>query len=217
MAVNGDSPDEEEWFVEDDEEYVNKRKKERILSLREDVDEWKREVLTEMRLGQMDEETAMLLWGDRVRDYLLAIEPLFYHDGMPGRKQAYLEEKLGYVVIEPPQQLQQTEREAARAGARGRGHDLLQDEPLEPARVLVEGLKTVIERESATYEWDVQVRTRNPGPDDDRRKTITVEEEAPLNRTVLQNAVRVADEFLQGAGIGLKLSLPDYNPDEPGL
>jgi len=39
----------------------------------------------------------------------------------------------------------------------------------------------------------------------------------PLPKHVLENAVEVADNFLQQAGLGFEIGVPDYRSTEPGL
>lgn len=204
--------------VRDDENYVDKERKKLILQRRREADEWKRELITDAKLGELNYQTAISLWGDRVRDYLIAVEPLLKDEGLDGATEAYRNEDVGRIEIPPPPELQYDPTEDR--GHRNPvvdGYELVNGEP-EAKSEIITGLKDVIEREAVTATWEVQGRLVGSGSRGRRRKTITRTRTAPLSKTTLQNAIRITDEFLQNANLGVDTSdgIPTYGFEEVG-
>lgn len=181
----------------DEENYIDKRRKQEILNARSDVREWRQELFSSIRMGEIEEQTGMLLYGDRVREYLMAIEPLLRNESLPMAEEAYHGVYLGEVVVHPP------EVEGARS-------ELLQSTP-EPKREAINGLQTVIERERIVETWEVQIRDTDSSR---RREERTLQNSAPLSREILQNATRTADEWLQKIGVGLEVGHPEVDDQD---
>lgn len=198
-------------YIDDEEKTVDTKVKNRIVALREDVDEWAKELFTKEKFGEIDHQTAVSIWGDRVRTYLLAVEPLCWNTGLENSQEVYLNEKLGVVEVHPPQEWVE-----ATSGRQRRNGDVevLEDGAIEPKKRVISGLKDVIERESVSASWTIQIRDRNGGRGQ-RRVEETVTQTAPINKTTLRNAIRVADEFLQRNGIGVDFGVQDYRSTEP--
>ena len=199
--------------IADGEDYVDRQLKKDLIDLRRTIREWDRDLWSRVRFGEIDEKQALLLLGDRVRDYIQSIEPVMRmrDDSGPalnGVDQVYNHEKLGIVDIPPPDEYRETERDLLNRGASGT--TLVSQTTLQPKQVMVRGLRDVLEKEVVSARWQMQLRNTNPDPGEPPRKSVTVTNQQPLNRTVLQNAVRVADEWLQINGVGLKV-------DEKGL
>lgn len=197
---NGDGPPE--WNeIQDDENYVDKRVKDRIMQVRGDVDKWWSELFMMASMGDIGPQEATRLWHEHVRRYLVAIEPLLRNDDeLPQAAEFYEEAELGKVMVEPPEEL----REQTGIPAPGNVSEvgaLVQSEPPDPKKETIRGLKSVIERDSIRKTWTVRVRDVNgAGPSVQDRE---FEQTVPLPRDIVLNAVRTADEFLQQAGVGV--------------
>lgn len=197
--------------VEDENEVVDQKQKERILQRREEVDEWEMELYTQATLGELSQAEANQLWGYRVRAYLKSVEPLLQHGEFEESGRVYQEFPLGEVFVPPPSNLQQSERERRRAGGSG-AVEVLDEGGVDPIRKRVQGLRDVIEKKELTAEWDVQVRHRTGR---ERRTSITGQNAIPMPYSVLEDAVRLADEWLQLVGVGVHVTPDDYESDEP--
>lgn len=185
--------------VEDEEGFVDKEVKKRILENRQEVDEWSRSLFSAERTGGIDTEDAVMIWRDRVVEYLTSIEPLLRDDSLPDARHAYLREPLGVAVLEPPEEYQQEPGRPSIEELVERGPEWFRGDPPEPKQQTFQGLKSVIETERVTAEWEVPVDTDRPP----RREREQVHKQQPVPKHVLENAVRVADEFLHQIGIGV--------------
>jgi len=201
MAVESSESSENDGFeVEDDEGFVDRQRKKQILENRREVEEAAKQVFPQVKLGNYTEDQAVGVWHEIVRSYLMSIEPLLKDFSLPNAEQAYLYEPLGSVVLKPPEKYQQRQgiKQMAESGVE------LLSEPLEPTSRTIEGLKTVIEQDTYTETWQVEVnhikglQGANTPP---QTETVTATE--PIPRIALMNAVRTADEFLQNANVGL--------------
>jgi len=76
-------------------------------------------------------------------------------------------------------------------------------EPPEPEEVKLLGLKSIIETETINHEWRVRL---NPGVHmTEERYIANPQITRPLPKESLEQAVRVADDFLQQAGVGMEI------------
>lgn len=203
--------------VRDEENYVDRERKKLILQRRRDIDEWKRELFTDAKLGDLPYQTAISLWGDRVRDYLIAVEPLLRDESLSGAAEAYTQADIGVIEIPPPKEMQAANTARGRRNPVVDGYELVNGPP-EPKKETITGLKDVIEKEAVTATWEVQGRRVETAGRRERRQTITATQTAPLNKTTLRNAVRITDEFLQDAQLGIDTSegLPTWGFQEVG-
>lgn len=189
----------------DEENYVDKERKRQILNSRLEAREWRRELFTNVRTGDMDEQVAVLLWGDRVREYLMSIEPLLRNFSLPNAEELYKERELGQVQVYPPDELRNAAQ--GRRGESTSGLTVLNGD-LEPRTHTIHGLKEVIDREYVEFSWSVQIRdpSRNPP-----RQSITETNSEALPRHILRKSVRDADEWLQNVGIGVETGTPEID------
>lgn len=198
--------------LDDDGNFVDRRKKQDLLEMRQTVREWQQELFTQVRFGKMDYETATTIWGDRVREYLVTIEPLLltgegptftdpenFEFELDGAEDVYLNAELGIVEVPPPEEYHTLKQQAKQSET----IKLPSNETLEPQEQPIVGLKNVIELDTVQASWQVDVYDARRAPSQ-RLQTRTVQNEVPLNRVTLQNAVRVADEWLQNQGIGIE-------------
>lgn len=190
--------------VLDEENFVDRKRKEQILSLRQSVDEYESELFFGVAQDQLTPDEAVSLWHDAVRRYLMAFEPLLRREDIPNSDYYYTGIELGAVTVEPPEKYRTTP--SVRGKSRSNDVLLAQSKPPKPKTTDIEGLKTVIEKEIISEEWSVRVdRARSPGPSTGPPiETVTVEESEQMPRSVLRNAVRAGDEFLEKAGVGLQ-------------
>jgi len=119
----------------------------------------------------------------------------------------YEEKVIGEIVVEPPEEYQEKATIPNANAVRGREGDMILSQPPEPQPVEIVGLKSVIENEAVGARWEIDVESPDtPGPS---VQTRTIEETAIIPKQILQDAVRLADWWLQNAGIGLSMS-PEY-------
>lgn len=198
--------------IQDEGNYTDRRKKKDLLDMRETVTEWQRELFTQVRFGELDLNTAVTIWGERVREYLERVEPiLLTGDGptftqdeefdykLDGAREVYTSVELGVVEVPPPEEYGQLARQAQES----EHIKILEDSHPQPKERVIKGIKEVIERETVAAEWEVSVYDGRLPPSD-RVREQAIQNEVPLNRVTLRNAVRVADEWLQNHGIGIE-------------
>lgn len=212
--TNGSSSDAD-VLIGDEDEYVDKKLKERLVETRKEVAESKTELFTAAKMGDIDTETAISVWGDRVRKFLLVLEPIITQNEMelPDAEKIYKSKRIGVVRVDPPQKYQQNPRQQLRSGV----GTVVENGPLRPKQLPIYGLVDVIENERVTAQWDVKLRELNDNSRSERYSE-TVVEAAPIGREVLRDAVRYADLWLQSAGVGIEISASDYyGGEEPGI
>lgn len=232
-----DPPPGPEYEVDDADDLVDRKQKQRLIRLREGVDEWEEQLITQARLDEIAMDTAVSLYGDAVRRFLRGLEPLLRqtqndlpieHDDaiprLPKAKEVYAEREIGAVQIDPPASIRDLPTDMREAGAGGEW--LVGDAP-EPKRVRFEGLGSIIANEEVAAEWTVTVRTTAHDAGELPMQERSATNRAPVDRAVLQNALRVADEWLQRVNVGIHVDthgLPtieefDQSRDdaEPGL
>ncbi len=192
-------------FVLDEENIVDKKRKEMILSRRQEVDEREDELFSAVKVGKLTYEQAATLWHDSVRRYLTSFEPLLRNERIPQSSHYYHDIHLGEVEIAPPERFQVSDDRPQR-GCSGRRGILGEDAP-KTVEQTIRGLKTVIETEQFSKEWSFRVNLSKTGafPQSGHPvQEVSCEETVPMPRGVLMNAVRGGDEFLENAGIGVE-------------
>jgi len=204
-----ETPEDNEYReVDDAEGYVDRKHKERILTKRRQVDDWKQQLFTSYRTGDAEKADVLALWRDRIVDYLVAIEPLLRDESLPNAEYVYLGVPLGEITLQVPEEYNQDESGRTTINdVREKDFEFV-DAPPESKTVTVTGLKDVIELEQVNAEWQFTIR-RFDGvglPFEE----VQVEETGGLTKSVLQNAVRVADEWLQNAGVGLSMKADNH-------
>lgn len=192
--------------VSDEEGFVDRKKKETIIQNRQEIKEWNKKLFSNEKMGGISYEEAVSLWRDRVVEYLVSIEPLLNRENLPLSTEAYTEWPLGYVEFELPEEYQQ-QRATSINDLVGRESHYLTGNPETTKTVTVRGLKTVIERETVAVEWTLKRRQVSGPP---VIEEITHREEVPMPKHILLNAVRMADDWLQQAGIGLAFAKKNH-------
>jgi len=235
---NGDSGDNPAEQVIDEEGTVEQKIKSRIIEARKHVDDSEDAVFIEAPLREevnLSRGEQVHIWGTSVRQFLRTIEPLLRSDKIDKAGKYYKEVPIGEEPVYPPdgkypQDPNRGEQHTYRWGMFYRdgveNHELIQQhpkltrgfEPPKPKQVGLQGLQDVIETKKASYKWAVTV---NPDEPPFRQQTVFPEITMPLKKEWLEKAVRLADQFLQEAGIGLEIGneglptdkiSPEYNP-----
>lgn len=216
-----DSPDFD-IEVDDPDEYVDRRVKDRILQLKARVSD--RE--DQLWAGLLDpstnytEEHALQVWTNTVKLYLRELEPIILNVPSENNTEYYNNVHLGTVKLVPPDNNGIPFSHVARPDfspadlERQLGvYDI--DWP-EIHRQKFNGLKSIIEAEPVVHhEW--YIKTGGWGPSSE---TVTLQAAKPIPKRLLENAMRVSSKYLQEIGIGVDASAEDYmgqDADEAGI
>lgn len=213
--------------INDDDGVVDKATKEHILSLRKQIDDDERQLYVEARAGHprgLDIEDANRYWGISVRQYLRGIKRLWDDDSdeTQVRKVHHYwgEREIGSVTLVPPDTQQYQFSIAERSDLsdsqlRRRLGLPPQSELPRPHTEDFRGLRSVLDATTVSKQWVVTLDASGPPPEHEKGQ---LQREIPVPKHILEQAVEVADNFLQQAGIGFDTTVPDYmGGDEPGL
>ncbi len=156
-------------------------------------------------------------WGTSVRQYIRAIEPLLKSDEMPQSRHYYREAPLLKTEIAPPDtngyEWSMFARDGvdARTLAREMGLPPSFDPP-EPKQVELRGLFDIIDKTNLETAWQFTI----PGKSGSmvNGETMVLEETLPIPKSVYEEAVSLADEFLQQAGVGLEIGTPQVDDQD---
>lgn len=226
MSSDLAGPEGGEVRVDDDEGIVDRKTKEHVLSLRKQIDEDERLLYVELQAsGKIGLQQANEYWGVSVRQYLRGIKRLWNDEDVGGSGVKNVEyywknKNIAEYDIPPPDTerfnfselayLDQNERAVKRQLGLPMGSTLPRPKP-----VKFFGLQSILEQRRIHMRWSVKVDDRGPAPE---HEYVTLEREFPLPKSVLEQAVEVADNFLQQAGIGFETSVPPYmGGEEPGI
>ncbi len=212
--------------IEDEEGVVDRKTKEHILNLRVQVDEDERALYVERASDpntNLSVAEANQYWGISVRQYLRGIKRLWSSgseiDGVRNVAEYWEERKIAEERLVPPDKAgyrfslletdQYGEQELKQRLGLPRKCEL-------PKPVIKEfyGLNDVLSRNRIEHRWVVKTKMEGPPP---QHESIVLQRVLPLPKHVLENAVEMADNFLQQAGLGFEIGVPDYRSTEPGL
>jgi hypothetical protein len=211
--------------VADDENYTDKKVKQRIQNTRQMVKNAEHELFSK-RLVEPDVEysklDALLAWGDFVRSYIRDLSVLLNHPDMDGADYFREQVELGTIHLIPPDKDGYQFSQIAYDGIEE--EDLLLEfdgfsraaELPRPKTRTITGLMDLAEREPVVEaRWLV---TKNPRDARPNQETVMLETQRPIPRKVYGKALSEADQFLQNCGIGLDIEAEPYTADgEPGL
>jgi len=215
---------EDDIEVKDEEKYTDRKVKQRILNTRQMLNEAKFELfagrLTEPDV-EISDQQALFAWSDLVRSYIRDLGVLLNHDDI-GASQRYRENvKIGEVTVIPPDKDgyqfslvaydEYTDKQLRRKLGLGRGAEIPH-----PKTKSFEGLMSVIQTPPVIEKhWLVTTNPQQAGPN---QNDMPLTARKPVPRHIYEQALVEADQFLQGAGIGLDIEAGDYmGGDEPGL
>lgn len=213
-----------EVTIEDEEGIVDRKVKEHVLNLRQQVDEDERLIYVERRSdphNPLSVAEANQYWGITVRQFLRGIKRLWTKDktAVTNVQKYWEEQKIGEETLIPPDKGdyrfsltaydQYSESELKRLIGLPKKSELP-----EPKTVEFHGLNSVLNQNRIQQTWLVKTDMRGPPP---THKSMTLSAEMPLPKHILENAVEAADNFLQQAGLGFEVGVPDWRSTEPGL
>lgn len=196
--------------VIDEDGDIDKAIKRRIVKSRERVDETEMALYREEELNpdiNISAAKKVHVYGITVQQFLRRIEPLFRVDGIENNEYYYKDIEVYENTFYPPdwdgyqfsilqRHNDKPDKQLRRMLDLPRGVDLP-----EPFTVKISGLQEIIERSPIIrYQWEVCVDNVGPPPTHEFVYPVL---ERPLPKTVYENAMRMADMFLQEAGIGL--------------
>lgn len=211
-----------------DEHLADKNIKQQVLKLRSVIDDDERRLFVDRRRNDPEYSwpQAEQDWGVSIRQYLRSIKRLWPDDAdVPVQGKDYYWEQVPLSQDErlyPPDTngyrfslvehrdsftTDRELREAIGVGARG-------DIP-EPQLVSFKGLSSVLNRNRIDHTWAITTDRQGPPPS---HNTETVSVSMPIPKHILENAVEAADNFLQQAGLGFDVKMPDYmGGEEAGI
>lgn len=189
-----------DFEIEDEDNLVDRSKKQSIVKKRDAIDEWRKELIPKAKFGEISETAAVSLIHDRVRDYLMAVEPVMR---AKEATEIYQEKLLGKVTVPVPEPWNDPE---------GNGIGYKGELPT-PETVPVEGVVSVIDGETVAATWESQVRIDNAN---NPRQTVEFGNRVPFSREVLRNAVRHTDMWLQQENLGISVK-DEVEADEDDL
>lgn len=218
---NGKS--KENLEVSDNEDYTDKKVKQRILNAREQLNEVQNELYS-ARLVEPDvdysELDALMAWGNLVRSFIRDLSVLLNHDEVENADYYRDKVELGEVVLVPQDtqevpftklQFDQYDGDYFR---RKYGFSKGAELP-EPERVKFTGLMDLVGRDNFVEKRWVVVKNPNlPKPEQD---IVETGDRQPIPKGVYERALMACDQFLQGVGVGLDLSedgMPDFGFEE---
>lgn len=198
--------------VVDEEGTVDQKIKDRIIRSRNRVD--KREDLVfiqaplDPQVEQLNRRDQLEIWGTAVRQYIRSIEPLLKSDAIPESGHYYGNHPIVKERIMPPPKdgidWSLFHDDDIPQESLIREHETLDRSftPPQPKTFTLRGLKSVIETDHIEVSWTV---VHNPSAIQPRQTVSRIALSHPLKKPWLESAVRVADEFLQKAGVGLDI------------
>jgi hypothetical protein len=212
--------------LQDDEGLVDRKTKEHILDLRKQIDNDERELFVAKATDpniNLSRQKAVQHWAISVKQYLRSIKRLWHTEGKSDVKNVayYWQEKniTEYTLVPPDKDGYQfsliaredvTEDQLRMMLNLPRGAD-----PPKPEVVTFDGLESVLNRDTVEHTWFVWTEKTGARRNWDQ---LTIQHRTPLPKDLLEDAVEVADDFLQQAGLGFDITAQPYEADgEPGV
>jgi len=212
--------------LQDDEGIVDRKTKEHILNLRVMVDDDERELFvhkaTDPEVG-LSRERAIQHWSISVKQYLRGIKRLWHTDGKSDVKNVefyWQEKEISSFTLVPPDKNGYQFSLSAREEIDDEQLRMMLDlprgvEPPRPHTVTFEGLNDVLKTDTIEHTWFVYTEKSGAKPNWEQ---LTLQHRSPLPKELLEEAVEVADDFLQQAGLGFDITAQPYKADgEPGV
>lgn len=182
--------------IDDTNNILDRSKRNSIANKREKLDEWEERLSAQHKFGEISREVMESLMHDRVRAYLIAIEPVMLYKEAD---ELYNEEYLGEVTIPVPEPWNAPNQNGIE----------YKSTPPQPRSVEIRGVSSVIENEGVGANWEKQVRIEGS---DDPRQTVRFSNKALLGMDVLRTAYRKTELWLQEENLSIKLDLEDDMP-----
>jgi len=215
------------WEVSNDEGIVDRKTKQDIQNLRTQINVDERELFVNKTSDPESPVTyhmALEYWAVSVRQYIRGIKRL-WGDSDHGDKSRvknvdyyWREKEIGSVTLTPPDRdgydfsmiahPEMTETDVRRRLDLPHGEDIPQ-----PVEKTFNGLESILHERGVEYSWYLYTEKSGAPPN---WEEMTLHVEGPIPKHILEQAIEVADAFLQQAGIGFKIGddLPDWGYDE---
>lgn len=222
--------------VRDEEGSVDQKLKDRIIAARNRVDEREDSCFIEAPLNGVSLKNPQLtnIWSTAVKQYLRAIEPLLRSDEVENSRYYYREAPVVEETLYPPDgeyppedsprakgrdshkyhwSLFYRDDVGTREAIASHQHNQFSRafDPPEPKEVRLNGLYDVLETTGISRSWAI---TTNPDEIPPQQNTVYPSIEMPLRREWLTKSVRLADEFLQNAGISIDVGYQSHDDPE---
>ncbi|QIO22406.1 hypothetical protein [Haloarcula sp. JP-L23] len=223
--------------VRDEEGSVDQKLKDRIIAARNRVDEREDSCFVEAPLEgvRLKRPQLVRIWSTAVKQYLRAIEPLLRSEEVENSTYYYRKAPVVEETLYPPDGKYPPENSSKANGRESHNYrwslfyrpDVSTREaiashqhnqfsrafaPPEPKEVTLHGLYDVLETNGIRKEWAI---TTNPDTIPPEQNTVYPTVQTPLRREWLEKSVRIADEFLQQAGISIDVGYQsEDDPDE---
>jgi len=224
MRQNGNDPNDNQEEVSDEENYTDKKVKKRLLDSRDLLKQSENELETARLIEPEVEYTdyeATAAWAKLVQSFIRDLNILLENDDVPKAEHYREEVDLGSVELVPQDvegipfskivyddisedDIIMQSRQLDRGANLPRPHKVEFNGLIELAKADV-----VLERQ-----WSVITNPRAARPN---QNIVTTGDRKPIPKRIFQQALMEADQFLQGAGIGLDLSdsgVPDFGFEE---
>jgi hypothetical protein len=208
-----------------DDGQIDKRLKDRILDARDRVAGREDDTFVGARLTgdvKLSHSQLVGIWATSVRQFLRTIEPLLRSDEIENSRHYYHEIPIYEDTLRPPDGETVVLTTGTKDGVEEnteqirwslfyndnisnrkltRENSLFDSgfEPPEPQPIKLRGLKSIIEQDLISANWDVVLNPDSPPAE--KTHIAKPEISQPLGKPTLEYAVRKADEFLHDAGI----------------
>lgn len=223
LGENGESGDDV-IEIDDEENYTDKKVKQRILSARDRVGRAHDQLYAE-RLVNPDasysEQDVLFAWGNMVRAYVRDLGIFLNNDDLPSASQYRETVHLGEVVMIPQPagdyDFSKVMYDAYDPKDLRRMWGFSRDTELpQPRTINFDGLMSIVERDNVLEErWMLCPNPREAPPN---REYIETADRKPIPKHIYERALEVSDSFLNNIGIGVDVKAEDYTADSgPGL
>jgi len=206
--------------VTDEEGTVDEKVKQRILNARERIDDREDQLFVQAQADphvKLSYQEATQAWATTVRQYIRAVKPLLTSEKVPEADFYYRGAPLGSIEVPPPD----SEKEWSQFARTDDPYKLIKNMGLPPAfdppeakEASFTGLKDILERQSVTKRWQIDMEPNSMRPDNG---IDTPTAQFPVPKDILERAVETTDAFLQEAGVGLEIGAKqkDEREDNP--
>lgn len=205
--------------VLDEEGNVDSLVKQRILDSREAVNTNENILFTERVISpdvQVSRARATIAWGHSVRRYIRDAEVLLRNDRIPENEEYYNDVELGTMQLIPPDKdgyqfsLFASEKLDDKRLKKRLGLPFNCDPP-KPKTFDFTGLLSILQAgDVVSHNWEVYTQKEGARGN---WKVKRLEATQPIRKDIYDRAVRATDQFLQGAGIGIRTGMPEVDAE----
>lgn len=211
--------------IDDEEGEVDSRFKTRIIQNRIRVDEAEEKLFLDATTDpnlSVPRQQAVSIWGTMVKQYLRTIEPILSSDEVEDAQKYYKDIEIGSVTLVPPDKegyefsmvryAEMTDQKLRKALSLPKSAEIPK-----PHNIQFNGLLSIIEAPDVlSHRWVVTVDDTGAPPTHER---VVLEQSRIPDKQLYVDALRHADQFLQGAGLGIDIKpegVPEFGFVEVG-